>query len=230
MDFSIILTEWPTYWEGFYTTIWLVAASLMLGLLLAVPMGILRNSRNWLIKGPIWAYIYFFRGTPLLVQLFIIYYGAAQWEWLKNSAAWSLFSEAWFCALLAFTLNTGAYTAEIVRGAVMNMPKGQIEAASAFGMTRWQTLTRIILPNSFRRALPAYSNEVIFMLQGSAVAGIITIVDLTGAARIINSRYYSPFEAFLTAGLLYMLLTFAIVWLFKKWEARWHAHLRPRSV
>ena len=86
------------------------------------------------------------------------------------------------------------------------------------------------MPNSFRRALPAYSNEVIFMLQGSAVAGIITIVDLTGAARIINSRYYSPFEAFLTAGLLYMLLTFAIVWLFKKWEARWHAHLRPRSV
>ena len=126
MDFSIILKEWPTYWEGFYTTIWLVAASLMLGLMLAVPMGILRNSRNWLIKGPIWAYIYFFRGTPLLVQLFIIYYGAAQWEWLKNGPAWVLFSEAWFCALLAFTLNTGAYTAEIVRGAVLNMPKGQI--------------------------------------------------------------------------------------------------------
>ncbi|MGY3902058.1 ABC transporter permease [Aeromonas lusitana] len=230
MDFSIILKEWPTYWQGLYTTILLVAASLALGLALAVPLGILRNSRNWLIKGPIWAYIYFFRGTPLLVQLFIIYYGAAQWEWLKNSAAWDLFAEAWFCALLAFTLNTGAYTAEIVRGAVMNMPKGQIEAANAFGMTRWQTLTRIILPNSFRRALPAYSNEVIFMLQGSAVAGIITIVDLTGAARIINSRYYSPFEAFLTAGLLYLMLTFVIVWLFKKWEARWHAHLRPRSV
>ena len=154
---------------------------LMLGLLLAVPMGILRNSRNWLIKGPIWAYIYFFRGTPLLVQLFIIYYGAAQWEWLKNSAAWSLFSEAWFCALLAFTLNTGACTAEIVRGAVMNMPKGQIEAASAFGMTRWQTLTRIIPPNSVSLcAARLHSNEVIFMLQGSAVAGIITIVDLTG--------------------------------------------------
>ncbi|MGL5307389.1 MAG: ABC transporter permease subunit, partial [Aeromonas veronii] len=98
MDFSIILKEWPTYWEGLYTTVWLVALSLILGLMLAVPMGILRNSRNWLIKGPIWAYIYFFRGTPLLVQLFIIYYGAAQWEWLKNSAAWSLFSEAWFCA------------------------------------------------------------------------------------------------------------------------------------
>ena len=97
-------------------------------------------------------------------------------------------------------------------------------------MTRWQTLTRIILPNSFRRALPAYSNEVIFMLQGSAVAGIITIVDLTGAARIINSRYYSPFEAFLTAGLLYMLLTFVIVWLFKKWEARWHATCAPHRV
>ncbi|MEW7865121.1 ABC transporter permease [Aeromonas diversa] len=230
MDFSIILDEWPTYWQGLYTTVGLVLAALTLGLLLAVPMGVLRTHRNWFIRFPIWAYIYFFRGTPLLVQLFIIYYGAAQWEWLKNSAAWSLFSQAWFCALLAFTLNTGAYTAEIVRGAVSNMPKGQIEAALAFGMSRWQTLTRVILPNSFRRALPAYSNEVIFMLQGSAVAGIITIVDLTGAARIINSRYYSPFEAFITAGLLYMALTFVIVWLFKRLETRWHAHLKPRSL
>ncbi|MDO2946824.1 ABC transporter permease [Aeromonas simiae] len=230
MDFSIILDEWPTYWQGLYTTVGLVLASLILGLALAVPLGVLRTSRNWFIRFPVWAYIYFFRGTPLLVQLFIIYYGAAQWEWLKNSAAWELFSQAWFCALLAFTLNTGAYTAEIVRGAVSNMPKGQIEAALAFGMNRWQTLTRVILPNSFRRALPAYSNEVIFMLQGSAVAGIITIVDLTGAARIVNSRYYSPFEAFITAGLLYMALTFVIVWLFKRLETRWHAHLKPRSL
>ncbi|NHI00094.1 MULTISPECIES: ABC transporter permease [Oceanimonas] len=230
MDFSIILNEWPVYWQGLYTTIWLVALALVLGLVIAVPMGIMRNSSNWLLRGPSWAYIYFFRGTPLLVQLFLIYYGAGQWQWLKESAAWEWFSQAWFCAVLAFTLNTSAYTAEIIRGAINAMPRGEIEAAYAFGMSRLTTMRRIILPNSFRRALPAYSNEVIFMLHGSAVAGVITIVDLTGAARIVNSRYYSPFEAFLAAGLLYMCLTFLLVWGFRRLEHRWFRHLRPRQV
>ncbi|MFD1007691.1 MULTISPECIES: ABC transporter permease [Oceanisphaera] len=221
MDFTIIANEWTVYWQGFYTTVWLVAVSLFIGLLVAVPLGIFRNSSNWLLKGPAWAYIYFFRGTPLLIQLFLIYYGAGQWEWLRESAAWELFSQAWFCAILAFTLNTSAYTAEIIRGAINAMPEGQVEAAYAYGMNRYTTLRRIILPNSFRRALPAYSNEVIFMLHGSAVAGVITIVDLTGAARIVNSRYYSPFEAFLAAGLLYMCLTFVLVWGFRRLENRW---------
>ncbi|ATG74820.1 amino acid ABC transporter permease [Zobellella denitrificans] len=230
MDFSIIANEWDVYWQGLYTTLFLVALSLLLGLIIAIPTGICRNSNNWLLKGPAWAYIYFFRGTPLLVQLFLIYYGAGQWDWLRQSAAWSLFSQAWFCAILAFTLNTGAYTAEIIRGAINAMPKGQIEAAYAYGMSRMTTLRRIILPNSFRRALPAYSNEVIFMLHGSAVAGVITIVDLTGAARIVNSRYYSPFEAFLAAGLVYMCLTFLLVWGFRKLENRWFRHLKPRTA
>lgn len=230
MDFSIIVNEWDVYWQGLYTTLFLVALSLLLGLIIAIPTGICRNSNNWLLKGPAWAYIYFFRGTPLLVQLFLIYYGAGQWDWLRQSAAWELFSQAWFCAILAFTLNTGAYTAEIIRGAINAMPKGQIEAAYAYGMSRMTTLRRIILPNSFRRALPAYSNEVIFMLHGSAVAGVITIVDLTGAARIVNSRYYSPFEAFLAAGLVYMCLTFLLVWGFRKLENRWFRHLKPRTA
>lgn len=229
MDFTIIANEWTVYWQGFYTTLWLVAVSLFIGLLIAVPLGIFRNSNNWLLKGPAWAYIYFFRGTPLLIQLFLIYYGAGQWTWLRDSAAWELFSQAWFCAILAFTLNTSAYTAEIIRGAINAMPAGQVEAAYAYGMSRLTTLRRIILPNSFRRALPAYSNEVIFMLHGSAVAGVITIVDLTGAARIVNSRYYSPFEAFLAAGFLYMCLTFLLVWGFRRLENRWSRHLQARA-
>ncbi|GGB32274.1 amino acid ABC transporter permease [Oceanisphaera marina] len=229
MDFTIIANEWTVYWQGFYTTLWLVAVSLFIGLLIAVPLGIFRNSSNWLLKGPAWAYIYFFRGTPLLIQLFLIYYGAGQWNWLRESAAWELFSQAWFCAILAFTLNTSAYTAEIIRGAINAMPEGQVEAAYAYGMSRLTTLRRIILPNSFRRALPAYSNEVIFMLHGSAVAGVITIVDLTGAARIVNSRYYSPFEAFLAAGFLYMCLTFLLVWGFRRLENRWSRHLQARA-
>ena len=229
-DFSSSAQEWPTYLQGLGKTFWLVALSLFLGLLIAIPLGICRNSSNPLVRLPAWGYIYFFRGTPLLVQLFIIYYGAGQWGWLKESWAWNWFQEAWFCALLSFMLNTSAYTAEIIRGAIRTIPRGEIEAAQAFGMTPWQTMKGIVLPSALRRALPAYSNEVIFMLHGSAVAGIITVVDLTGAARIINARYYSPFEAFLTAGLLYMMLSLCLVWLFRRLELRWHVHLRPRTV
>jgi len=221
MDFSIIINEYPFYLQGLWTTTWLVAASLFIGLLIAIPVGILRSHSNWFIKGPIWAYMYFFRGSPLLVQLFLIYYGVAQFDYLRESWLWYYFQEAWFCALLAFTLNTGAYTAEIVRGVVGTVPQGELEAAKAYGMNRWQTLKRITLPNSIRRALPAYSNEIIFMIHGSAIAGVVTIVDITGAARVVNARYYAPFEAYLAAGLLYMCLTFTVIYLFKLWEKRY---------
>lgn len=218
MDFSIIINEFSFYLQGLWTTLWLVAAALLFGLFIAIPAGILRLSENVFIKGPIWFYMYFFRGTPLLIQLFIIYYGAAQFELLRESWLWEYLQEAWFCALLAFTLNTGAYTAEIVRGVISTMPKGELEAAKAYGMSRWQTLRRITLPNSLRRALPAYSNEVIFMIHGSAIAGVVTIVDITGAARVVNARYYAPFEAYFAAALLYMCLTFSVIFIFRKWE------------
>ena len=227
-DFSIIADEWPTYLEGLMNTCWLVLVSLIAGLCIAIPMGVLRNSQNVLLRYPAWAYIYFFRGTPLLVQLFIIYYGAGQWQWLQTTGAWKWFQEAWFCSLLAFALNTGAYTAEIVRGSIQMIPKGELEAAASFGMSHWQMLRHIVLPSALRRALPAYSNEVILMLHGSSVAGVITVVDLTGAARIINARYYTPFEAFITAGVLYLVLSLMLVWGFRRLERRWYAHLRPR--
>jgi arginine/ornithine transport system permease protein len=143
---------------------------------------------------------------------------------------WYFFKQPWFCALFAFTLNTGAYTTEILRGAIEATPHGEVEAARAAGMSRLLMLRRIVLPSAFRRALPQYGNEIIFMLHGSAIASVITIVDITGAARIINSRYYSPYEAFLTAAVFYMALTFTIVFLLKKLEFRWFAHLRPQTT
>lgn len=228
IDLELVLANLPLYLRGLWTTVWLTFLALALGLVLAVPLGLLRTSRNPLVNGPVWAYTYFFRGTPLLVQLFLIYYGAGQFETIRTSFLWPLLSQAWFCALLAFTLNTAAYTAEIVRGAVLATPAGEIEAARALGMRPGLVYRRIVLPSAFRRALPAYGNEVIFMLHGSAVASVVTIVDLTGAARIVNSRYYSPYEAFLTAALFYMALTFAIAGLVRLLERRWHAHLRPR--
>ena len=225
MDFSLIIESLPIYFEGLWTTTWLVGLALIIGLSVAIPLAIARNSHNYLLIAPSWAFIYFFRGTPLLVQLYLIYYGMDQFFPVKDT----LWEHAWFCALVAFVLNTSAYTAEIIRGAINGLPKGEIEAAKAYGMSPAKTYRRIILPSALRRALPAYSNEVIFMLHGSAVAGIVTILDLTGAARVVNSRYYAPFESFLTAGLFYMALTFIILWVFKNAEKKFLAYMRPLS-
>ncbi|HDZ9198600.1 TPA: ABC transporter permease [Vibrio cholerae] len=225
MDFSLIIDSLPIYLSGLWTTVWLVSLSLVIGLLCAIPLAIARNSKQKWFSLPAWGYIYFLRGTPLLVQLYLIYYGMDQWFPVKDT----LWEHAWFCALVAFILNTSAYTAEIIRGAINGLPKGEVEAAKAYGMSRFQTYQRIILPSALRRSLPAYSNEVIFMLHGSAVAGIVTIMDLTGAARLVNSRYYAPFEAFLSVGLFYMALTFIILWCFKQAEQRFLAYLKPRS-
>ena len=211
------------YWDGTVTTIQLVFLSLLLGLMIALPLGILRTSRNPWINKPIWAYVYFFRGTPLLIQL---YYGVTLIDGIQESIFWPLVKNPFFPCLLAFTLNTAAYTTEIIRGAVEQTPKGEIEAAKAYGMSYWQTLRRIILPSALRRALPAYSNEVIFMLHGSAIASVVTIVDITGAARDVYSQFYAPFEAFLFAAAIYLCLTFSILWIFRKVEHRIMAHLR----
>jgi arginine/ornithine transport system permease protein len=230
MDFGIIWENIGIYLTGLKTTVGLVSLSLLIGLLLAVPLAVLRTSKSYLAQSPIRAYIYFFRGTPLLVQMFIIYYGLGQFEAFKASILWPLFVKPWFCALFAFALNTGAYTTEIIRGAIEATPHGEIEAAKAAGMSRLLMLRRIVLPSAFRRALPQYSNEMIFMLHGSSLASVITLVDITGAARIINSRFFSPYEAYLTAAAFYMALTFLIVFLVKKLEGRWFAHLRPMST
>jgi len=230
MDFEAILSNLPLYLDGLVTTVELVAISLIFGLVLAVPIGLLASRTNAMVTFLPKAFIYFFRGTPLIVQMYMIYYGAGQFEPLRDSFLWPVFKEAYTCALIAFSLNTSAYTAEILRGAIIATPFGEIEAGRASGMSGWLILRRIILSSAFRRALPAYGNEVIFMLHGSALAGVITIIDLFGAARVVNSRYFVPFESFITAGIFYLILTFAIIWLFKRLEFRWHAHLRPRKV
>jgi arginine/ornithine transport system permease protein len=229
MDFSIIIDNIGLYFQGLWMTVLLVSSALVLGLVLAVPLGVAAASRNWWVRGPVFCYSYFFRGTPLLVQMYMLYYGLGQFEAVQHSLFWPILREAYWCALIAFTLNTAAYTIEILRGAIVATAHGEIEAAKACGMSWFTMYRRIILPGAFRRALPAYGNEVIFMLHGSAIASVITIVDLTGAARIINSRYYSPYEAFLTAAAFYMALTFTIVYVFKRVERRWFAHLRPRG-
>ena len=230
MDYEVIFSNIPLYFEGLWVTIQLVFLALVIGFVLALPIALLGTSRYKWIRFFPKAYIYFFRGTPLLVQMFMIYHGMGQFELVRESVIWILFKEAYWCALLAFTLNTAGYTAEILRGTIEQTSYGEIEAAKACGMSKSTLYRRIILPGTFRRALPAYGNEVIFMLHGSALAGVVTIVDLFGAAKIVNSRHFVPFESFITAGFFYLCLTFIIVSLFKKLEFHWYAHLRPRKV
>ncbi|MEA3291483.1 MAG: ABC transporter permease [Pseudomonadota bacterium] len=229
MDFTPIIESLPLYFHGLWITVQLLVLSLAAGLMLAIPLGITAASPSRLVSFLPKVYIYVFRGTPLLVQMFMIYHGMAQFDAVRESVLWVVFKEAYWCALIAFALNTAAYTAEILRGAIAQTPAGEIEAAKASGMSPATVLRRVVLPNSLRRALPAYGNEVIFMLHGTALAGVITLMDLFGAAKFVNSRYFVPFESFLTAGFFYLCITFVIVLLFRGLERRWHVHLRPRE-
>ncbi|HBR59134.1 MAG: amino acid ABC transporter permease [Deltaproteobacteria bacterium] len=229
MDYNVIINNLPLYLNGLLVTIQLVVIALVSGFGLAVPLALMAVSKISILRYSAKAYIYFFRGTPLLVQMFLLYYGMGQFEAIRESVLWILFKEAYWSAIIAFALNTAGYTAEILRGAIEQTPFGEIEAANASGMSKSTLYRRIILPGSFRRALPAYGNEVIFMLHGSALAGVITIVDLFGAAKIVNSRYFVPFESFITAGFFYLCCTFCIIWFFKWVEKHWYVHLRPRT-
>lgn len=233
-DTQLIIDNLPLYASGLWLTVQLVVIALACGLALALPMGIARATNVPLLGRAVAGYIYFFRSTPMLLQLMVVYYGCGQFKWLQEqwaagNAFWLLFREPYFCACLAFTLNTSAYTAEIIQGAIRNTPAGEIEAAKAVGMSAALRMRRIILPSAMRRMLQSYSNEVILMLQGSAVASAVTLVDLTGAARTVYARSFAPFEAFLFAGLVYLLLTFAILGAFHLGERRWLAHLRPQA-
>ena len=228
-DYNVIWEAMPLYLGGLLTTLKLLAISLFFGLLAAVPLGLMRVSKQPVVNLTAWLYTYVIRGTPMLVQLFLIYYGLAQFEWVRESALWPYLSNATFCACLAFAINTSAYTAEILAGSIKATPHGEIEAAKAMGMSRAKLYRRILLPSALRRALPQYSNEVIMMLHTTSLASIVTLIDITGAARTVNARFYLPFEAFITAGVFYLALTFILVRLFKLAECRWLAYLAPRK-
>ncbi len=221
MNFDAVIENLPKYVDGLGITVKLLLLSLGAGLLLAVPLALVRTVSAGVASRLVWAYTYVFRGTPMLVQLFLCYYGLAQFDAVRDSALWPWLSSATFCAWLTFTLNTAAYTTEIIAGSIRALPAGEIEAAKALGMSRGLMLRRIVLPAALRRALPAYGNEAIFMLHGTSLASVVTLLDITGAAREVNAKYYLPFEAFITAGAFYFVLTLSLVGLFRWAENRW---------
>ncbi len=226
--FELMVDSVPQLLGGAVVTLELVGLALLVGMVLAVPLALMRTARSPLLWMPVYGYIFYFRGTPLLVQIFLTYYGLGQFESIRESFIWPIFREAYWCAIIAFSLNTAAYTAEIFRGAIQAVPSGEVEAARAVGMSRSLQLRRIVLPRAFRLALPAYSNEVILMLKGSALASTITLLDITGVARTIVSNTFAPYEIYITAGLIYLIMTFAITRVFHFLEKRLNPHLRPR--
>ena len=219
-EWSVIWEYFPKLLEGAWLTLELVAISGILGLVIAVPMALMRASDKIAIKALPYAYIFFFRGTPLLVQIFLIYYGASQFEVVKESVLWPILREPYWCAIIAFSLNTAAYGAEMIRGAIQAVPKGEIEAAMALGMSKFQTIRRVILRRAAGIVLPGYSNEVLLMLKSSALASTITLLDLTGMARTIIARTYTPLEMFFAAGMVYLAMAAVLILCFRLLERR----------
>lgn len=230
MQWDIILNSLPQYAGGLRTTLVLLVISLASSFVLAVPLAVARVSPKWYASRPVWLFTYVLRGTPLLVQLFILYHGLAQFQAVRDSVVWFLFRDAWFCAWLAFTLNSTAYTTEIFAGALKATAVGEIEAARSYGLGGFKLYSRILLPGALRRALPQYSNEVVGLMHATAIASTVTLVDVTRVARDVNANYLLVTESFGVAAVIYFVLTFSLVGVFKLLERRYLRHLRPQDV
>jgi arginine/ornithine transport system permease protein len=216
------------------TTLGLLFSSLGVGAILALIFALLLTGPWAAARWVVGAYTYVIRGTPLLIQVYLIYYGLGQLEWIQarwdTVWPWTHFKEPFFCALLAFSLNTAGYTAEMLAGAIRETNAGEIEAAQAYGMSRVKVMRLIVLPSAMRRTLPAYSNEVVMMLQSTSLASAVpSMMDLTAAASRVYMDYYLPFEAYLFAAAIYLLATFCLIAVFRYAERHLLAYLAPRK-
>ncbi|ANP90131.1 ABC transporter permease [Rhizobium leguminosarum] len=221
MNTAIVLEALLTLPRGLILTLALTIASLAAGFAVSIPLAFLRASSNPWASAPVLAYTYAFRGTPLLVQLFLIYYGIGQLSLVRQSFLWSVMREPFWCAFIAFTLNSTAHTTEVLRGGIQAVPRGQVEAAKALGLSGFHTARLIVFPLTIRIALPAYVNEVIGMLKASSLASTITLLEITGLSRQLVSETFAPYEVFIVAGALYLLLTVLITQAFQILETHW---------
>ena len=223
------------YGQGLLTTLSLLLASLAIGGVLAVMGALCLTSRYFVLRKISGALTYFVRGTPLLIQVYLIYYGLAQLDWIQDRWdtiwPWTHFKQPFFCALLAFSINNAGYTAEMLAGAMRETNPGEVEAARAMGMSRWQIMFRIVLPSAMRRTLPPYSNEVVMMLHATSLASTVpSLTDVTAVASRIYSDFYLPFEAYLAAAVIYLCVTFALIGFFRLMEKRFLGYLAPRKA
>ena len=210
MDFDLMITSFPKLLGATVITLKLLSASLFFGLFIGLFFAILRLNKNIFINKFAYGYSYVFRGTPLLVQIFIIYFGLGQIEYLRSTVLWVVLKEPYWCAIIAFTLNTGAYTSEILRSAFQTIKPGIIEAGKSLGISNKIIFYKIQIPIAIRQSLPAYGNEIILMMKGTSLASTVTLMDLTGVAKYIISTTFKPIEVFIVAGGIYLFMTFVI--------------------
>jgi octopine/nopaline transport system permease protein len=221
MDLSLMATSLPKLLSAAVVTLKLLSISLFFGLIIGLIFAILRLNKNPIINKFAYGYSYVFRGTPLLVQIFIIYFGLGQIEYFRSTFLWVVFKEPYWCAIIAFALNTGAYTSEILRSAFETIKPGIIEAGKSLGISSKIIFYKIQIPVAIRQSLPAYGNEIILMMKGTSLASTVTIMDLTGVAKHIVSTTYKPLEVFLLAGGIYLFMTFLIHNLIKYLEKKY---------
>ncbi len=229
IDFVLILSHWDIFLQGMLNTVALVLIGLCVGAIIALPMAIARWQGTPVASPLVGIFVYVFRGTPMLVQAYVIYYGLAQFDWVRDSLLWVVLKEPWWCCAIAFAINSAAYQVEIYRGGLDAVPRGEIEATVAMGMTRTLALRRIILPSALRRCLPMIGNESLFLLHGSAIASMLTVIDVLGAGRKLNAQYYLAYEGFLAATVIYMVLVWGITRILALVERRTMRHLLPMT-
>ncbi len=210
MDIELMINSFPKLLNATLITLKLLSVSLILGLFIGLGFAILRMNNNKLINKFAYGYSYIFRGTPLLVQIFIIYFGLGQIEYLRTTFLWVVLKEPYWCAIIAFSLNTGAYTSEILRSAFQTIKPGYLEAGRSLGIPTKIIFTKIQIPIAIKQSLPAYGNEIILMLKGTSLASTVTLMDLTGVAKYIISTTFKPVEVFIVAGGIYLFMTFII--------------------
>ena len=210
MDFELMINSFPKLLNAAVVTLKLLSVSLIVGLFIGLLLAILRLNKNIFINKFAYGYSYVFRGTPLLVQIFIIYFGLGQIESLRSSFLWVILKEPYWCAIIAFALNTGAYTSEILRSAFQTIKPGIIEAGKSLGISNKIIFYKVQIPIAIRQSLPAYGNEIILMLKGTSLASTVTLMDLTGVAKYIISTTFKPIEVFIVAGGIYLFMTFII--------------------
>ena len=210
MDLELMINSLPKLLNAAVITLKLLSVSLIIGLFIGLFFAILRLNKNIFINRFAYGYSYVFRGTPLLVQIFIIYFGLGQIEYLRSTVLWVILKEPYWCAIIAFALNTGAYTSEILRSAFQTIKPGIIEAGKSLGISKKVIFYKIQIPIAIRQSLPAYGNEIILMMKGTSLASTVTIMDLTGVAKYIISTTFKPIEVFIVAGGIYLFMTFII--------------------
>ena len=212
--------------SGLDNTLLLLLVSLPIGFILALIFALGRVSKIKILSSAIASYIFVIRGTPLLVQIYLIYFGLGSIKFIRESFLWYALKEPFWCGVLALTINTVAYGAEIFRGGIQSIEKGQVESGLSLGFTKIMLLRKVILPIAIRKVLPSYGNELILMVKATSLVSLTTYMEMTGLARKIMAKTFAPVEAFVAAGILYLFLNFLMVQFVKYLEWKYNPHLR----